>query len=86
MIESILHHKTISNIPIRVHVNGTRGKSSVVRLIAAGLRAGGIKTLAKTTGSSPRFIDEDGYDHVIRRFRPASIGEQIRMMYRFSKN
>ena len=49
IFESILHNKTISNIPIRIHVNGTRGKSSVVRLIAAGLRAGGIKTLAKTT-------------------------------------
>jgi len=86
IIESVLHAQTISKIPIRVHVNGTRGKSSVVRLIAAGLRSGGIKTLAKTTGSSPRFIDEDGHDHVIQRFRPASIGEQIRMMYKFSKS
>ena len=86
LIESFLHKQTISNIPIRVHVNGTRGKSSVVRLIAAGLRAGGIKTVAKTTGSSPRFIDEYGHDHIIRRFRPASIGEQIRMMYKFSKS
>ena len=86
IFESILHNKAISNIPIRIHVNGTRGKSSVVRLIAAGLRAGGIKTFAKTTGSSPRFIDENGHDHIIQRFRPASIGEQIRMMYRFSKS
>jgi len=86
IVESVLHAQTISKIPIRVHVNGTRGKSSVVRLIAAGLRAGNIKTFAKTTGSSPRFIDEDGHDHVIQRFRPASIGEQIRMMYKFSKS
>ena len=86
LIESFFHKQTIAKIPIRVHVNGTRGKSSVVRLIAAGLRSGGIKTVAKTTGSSPRFIDEDGNDHLIRRFRPASIGEQIRMMYKFSKS
>ena len=85
LIESILHRNAISKIPIRVHVNGTRGKSSVTRLIAAGLRSGGIKTFAKTTGSSPRFIDDNGDDHVIQRFRPASIGEQIRMIGKFSK-
>lgn len=86
LIESKSHYAAISKIPIRVHINGTRGKSSVTRLIAAGLRAGGIKTLAKTTGSSPRFIDKDGNDHIIQRFRPASIGEQIRMISRFSKD
>ena len=85
LIEAILHRNAISKIPIRVHVNGTRGKSSVTRLIAAGLRSGGIKTFAKTTGSSPRFIDNNGDDHVIQRFRPASIGEQIRMIGKFSK-
>ena len=85
LIEAILHRNAISKIPIRVHVNGTRGKSSVTRLIAAGLRSGGIKTFAKTTGSSPRFIDDNGDDHVIQRFRPASIGEQIRMIGKFSK-
>ena len=86
LIESKSHYTIISKIPIRVHVNGTRGKSSVTRLIAAGLRAGEISTIAKTTGSSPRFIDRDGNDHIIQRFRPASIGEQIRMISRFSKD
>ncbi len=37
-IEARLHQNARSKIPIRVHVNGTRGKSSVTRLIAAGLR------------------------------------------------
>jgi poly-gamma-glutamate synthase PgsB/CapB len=85
LIEARLHQNALSKIPTRVHVNGTRGKSSVTRLIAAGLRSGGIKTYAKTTGSSPRFIDELGNDHIIQRFRPASIGEQIRMIMRFAK-
>ena len=86
LIESKLHSNAISKIPIRIHVNGTRGKSSVTRLIAAGLRGGGIKTFAKTTGSSPRFIDDHGNDHIIERFRPASIGEQIKIISRFSKD
>ena len=37
MVEYSLHQRAIRNIPVRVHVNGARGKSSVVRLIAAGL-------------------------------------------------
>ena len=85
LVESKLHNNAIRKIPIRIHVNGTRGKSSVTRLIAAGLRGGGIQTVAKTTGSSPRFIDSLGDDHIIQRFRPASIGEQIRMIARFAK-
>jgi len=84
-LEASTHRTALNKIPLRIHVNGTRGKSSVTRLIAAGLRSHGIKTFAKTTGSSPRFIDDKGDDHVIQRFRPASIGEQIRMLTRFSK-
>ena len=30
--------RDLSRIPIRIHVNGTRGKSSVTRLIAGALR------------------------------------------------
>lgn len=85
LIEARLLQNALTKIPTRIHVNGTRGKSSVTRLIAAGLRSGGLKTYAKTTGSSPRFIDDLGNDHVIQRFRPASIGEQIRMIMRFAK-
>ena len=73
IIESNSHHLAISKIPLRIHVNGTRGKSSVTRLIAAGLREGGIKTIAKTTGSSPRFIDKDGNDHIIQRLGPLQL-------------
>ena len=46
LFENYYHQKALSNIPIRIHVNGTRGKSSVTRLIAAGLRGGKLKTFA----------------------------------------
>jgi len=85
IIESYYHKIALNNLPIRIHVNGSRGKSSVTRLIAAGLRAGGLKTLAKTTGTSPRIIDEKGIDRVIHRLRSASIGEQVRLLNSFSK-
>ncbi len=85
VIEFRIHKNSLSKIPIRIHVNGSRGKSSVVRLIASGLRSGGLKTVAKTTGTSPRIIDEYGNDKYIHRLRSASIGEQISLIRRFSK-
>jgi len=41
------HYTNRKKIPLTIHVNGTRGKSSVTRLIAAGLREGGKRTIAK---------------------------------------
>ena len=84
-IEASNHQRIIATIPLRIHVNGTRGKSSGTRLIAAGLRAGGLRTFAKTTGTAPRIIDAEGKDRIIHRLRSASIGEQIRLMRYFSK-
>ena len=84
-VELYYHKYYLSNIPIRIHVNGARGKSSVTRLIAAGLRESGKKVIAKTTGSSPRIIDKNGKDVIIHRLRSASIGEQVRLMRNFSK-
>lgn len=72
------HLARLRRIPIRVHVNGTRGKSSVTRLIAGGLRAAGIATCAKTTGSQPRMILEDGREYTIQRQGRANIIEQVR--------
>ena len=85
VIESKLHINAINKIPIRIHVNGTRGKSSVVRLIAAGLREGGLKTFAKTTGTIPRIINEKGKDLELHRLRTATIGEQIKLIRFFGK-
>ena len=84
LLEFRSHQLVLSNIPVRIHVNGTRGKSSVTRLIAAGLRAGGKRTFAKTTGTAPRVIDEEGIDRIIHRLRSPSIGEQVRLLKYFS--
>ena len=85
LIEAHFHRLALAQLPIRIHVNGSRGKSSVTRLIAAGLRAGGLKTIAKTTGTAPRIIDEMGKDRIIHRLRSASIGEQVRLLRNFAK-
>jgi gamma-polyglutamate synthase len=68
------------SIRIRIHVNGTRGKSSLVRLIAAALRAHGVRTYAKTTGSLPQLILPDGSELPV--FRPGlpNVIEQLRII------
>ena len=77
IIEFTLHQKRILSIPIRIHVNGTRGKSSVTRLIGAALRQGGIKTITKVTGTYPRLILENGNEIKIYRKAGANIIEQL---------
>ena len=84
LFEFRYHQLTLANLPVRIHVNGTRGKSSVTRLIAAGLRAGGKRTFAKTTGTAPRVIDANGVDRIIHRLRRPSIGEQVRLLKYFA--
>ena len=71
------HDRALAAIPVRIHVNGTRGKSTVTRLVAAALREAGIRTVAKTTGTAPRIILPDGGERPVRRRAPASIGEQV---------
>jgi poly-gamma-glutamate synthase PgsB/CapB len=75
--EAWRHRRALRAIPIRIHVNGSRGKSSVTRLIAAALREGGIRTVGKVTGSKPRLILPDGSEEPIVRLGPPSIWEQI---------
>lgn len=79
-IEGARHRRNLRRIPIRIHVNGTRGKSSVTRLIAGGLRAGGIATVAKTTGTEASMILPDGSEYGIYRPWRANVIEQVRML------
>ncbi|MEO0086118.1 MAG: poly-gamma-glutamate synthase PgsB [candidate division WOR-3 bacterium] len=80
LMEYALHRRNLRRIPIRIQVNGTRGKSSVTRLIAAGLRAGGLRVAAKVTGTRPRFIVGDREEYPVRRIGRANIAEELRMV------
>ncbi|MCX7732277.1 MAG: poly-gamma-glutamate synthase PgsB [candidate division WOR-3 bacterium] len=80
IVEYQLHLRNLRTIPIRVQVNGTRGKSSVTRLIAAGLRAGGYRVVAKVTGTKPRFIIGDDEEYPVRRLGKANIIEELRIV------
>ena len=79
-LEHALHTRRRDAIPIRIHVNGTRGKSSVVRLVAAALRAHGLRTYAKTTGSQARLIAPDGRELPVYRPGLTNVIEQLRII------
>lgn len=68
-----------------VHVNGTRGKSTVTRLIDAGLRAGGFRTVCKSTGTLPFLFHTDGTEEEIHRTGPANIREQLKLLHLAAK-
>ena len=80
VLETSAHRRRLAKIPIRIHVNGTRGKSSVTRLIAAGLRESGLVTCAKTTGTLPRMILPSGLEYPVFRPSHANVIEQIRIV------
>lgn len=74
--ESLLLKRARKALRIVVHVNGTRGKTETTRLIAAALRECGLRTLAKTTGTVPRLLLEDGSERPWRRWGAANVREQ----------
>ena len=82
LAERLARDRAWRSIPIRVHVNGSRGKSTVTRLVWAALREAGVPTLAKTTGTLPRLLLPDGTEQPLARRGPASIREQLVLMRR----
>lgn len=64
-----------------IYVNGTRGKSTVTRMIDAGLRGMGCKVLCKTTGTIPLCIHVDGREDVVERTAPANVREQLTFLH-----
>lgn len=71
----------IDSIPIRVHVNGSSGKTSVTRLITGILNEAGYNTIGITAGRADRMIYWDTEEKLVKRKpRGASLADQIRMI------
>lgn len=83
VLEQRRHYANLDAIRTRVLVNGIRGKSSITRLTAGALRGGGVRTVAKTTGTAARFIFPDASEEpVYRKFDIANVIEQIGIVRR----
>ncbi|MEQ8295682.1 MAG: poly-gamma-glutamate synthase PgsB [Nitratireductor sp.] len=77
-LAALAHTRCRRAVPLRVHVAGSRGKTTVARLIGAALRADGRRVLVKTTGTDPVLILPDGSERDWPRWGPPSISEQTR--------
>jgi poly-gamma-glutamate synthase PgsB/CapB len=82
LTEAFLLNRWRRAIPLRITVTGTRGKTTVARMLASVLRESGRRVVAKTTGSEPALLLPDGSEEPIRRRGRASILEQKRLLRR----
>jgi len=79
--EYVADSRAIAKIPTRIHVAGTRGKTTTTRLIGAALRHHGWRVVTKTTGKEARLIDPEGTERGIRGHRELpNLREQPRII------
>lgn len=77
----VLRHR-LQSIPHRVLVGGVRGKSTLVRLIHAGLLADGRVAWGRITGDAPIVLHADGREERRHRSAPAHIRELRDLVFR----
>lgn len=87
IVEWNSHKKHVNALPIRVNVNGIRGKSTVTRLITGIIKEAGYKTIGKTTGTSARMIywNTSEEEPIKRRPEGPNIGEQKMVVRKAAK-
>lgn len=72
------HANRLKKIPLRININGIRGKSTITRMAYSMLREDHYRVIGKTTGTDARMMywfTQKEYD-VIRKPQGANIGEQ----------
>ena len=72
------HTRRLNMIPLRININGIRGKSTITRMIYSILREDQYHVIGKTTGTDARMLywfTEKEYP-VLRKPQGANIGEQ----------
>lgn len=56
IVEKKKHSLRLSKIPVRININGIRGKSTITRLIYGTLREDQYRVIGKTTGTDARML------------------------------
>ena len=82
VVEDSMLKKRMKSIPVRILVNGTRGKSSVARMLVAALNGCGIRTFGKTTGSIARFILPDLSEEDVPRKKGTRIVREHDLLFK----
>lgn len=78
IVEKKQHSYRLEKVPIRININGIRGKSTITRLIYSTLREDDYRVIGKTTGTDARMLywfTPREYP-VYRKPQGANIGEQ----------
>ncbi len=78
--ERLARDRAIRSVPIRIHVNGTRAKSTVTRLVWSALLESGVPSIAKTTGTAARILLPDRREVPVARRGPANVREQLALV------
>ncbi len=84
VIEASLHKARVRRVPLRILVNGTRGKTTVTRLLQSGLREGGLSVLAKTTGSEASYVLPDGTIRKVDRRRGVNVMRETKAFFKLA--
>ncbi len=82
--ERIAVFRAQKRVPLRIAVTGTRGKTSVARILASVLKEAGYRVVVKTTGSQALIILPDGSQIELDRSVTPSILEQKQVIRRAS--
>ncbi len=88
VVERRQHRRRVRAVELRASVNGSRGKSTVTRLLTGALAAGGYRTLGKTTGTEPRLVRGWSGEELPIRRRPEgpNISEQRQLFRQASED
>jgi len=86
LVEAALLRRAARGIPRRILVTGTRGKSSLVRALIAGIRTVEPAVWGKITGDVPAILRPDGTTRVLKRRGPAHLREQARFLSHCRRN
>jgi gamma-polyglutamate synthase len=84
IFEKLYIQRCVNDLPLRIHVNGTRGKSTVAQYIGAGMLGARMDVLTKITGIIPTYF-YNGAGHIIHRTGYPRVHEQIRLIRLASK-
>ncbi|MEN8155888.1 MAG: poly-gamma-glutamate synthase PgsB [Bacteroidota bacterium] len=79
IVEARAVNRSVESIRHRIHINGTRGKSTIATYIGAGLHEEGTHTMVKITGVIPTLI-HNGCRNTINRSGGARVQEQFKII------
>lgn len=86
-LEQKRNEKDLKKVPIRVNVNGIRGKSTATRFVTSVLHEAGYATMGKTTGTAAMkiFPELNSEFPIKRKPQGANIKEQLEVIREASK-